>query len=724
MITPRERHLLLFYLHNLVSEIHYDSQEALAVLSWMKENFEVLELGDDFLLLLEADDPTDEDDETGFSQSTKSGRNRVPSQIMKRSRRVRRHDDIDTSLGTWVNLDKLLHFKADQSRNAFDDVVATNVGKLGELVQLSKVDTSIIEFLLRYHTRPLFESLVNDASSHIRARYRGLSVHDRTIATILGLSQNAYSSRLNRDAPLVRSGLVDLDSDGDIEVLERLKRIAIPSDERMNDVREILFSKSAPGDLEWSDFDHVADARDHVEQLIEGALRKGARGVNVLIYGPPGTGKTEFCKTLASQLGVPLHSVGESEDGRELSRDGRLRELNLAQNLYGNSNNTLLLFDEMEDILDNSLSFNLQSMFGSVGRGRGGGRGSKVYLNRLLEQNPVPTLWTSNSARGTSETVLRRMMFAVELRQPSKAVKTRIWVRQLSRHGIEATEAQAQSLAKEYDVNPGVAAGATAAAQLVENAGIDFVRRGTESLARLLHGAQPPKPIATEFDPALISTQFDLERLADSLARRGAQRASLCLSGPPGTGKSATVRFLAERMGLEVEQKRASDLMSMYVGQTERLIADAFAAAREEKQFLVFDEADSLLADRRNAHRSWEISQVNEMLTWMESHPLPFACTTNLIDHLDEATMRRFDFKIELGYLTVEQARAAFSSFFGSVPPAKLDNLSILTPGDFAVVRGRAEILGLLDSPKELVDMLAEECDVKPNATKHIGFSN
>ena len=82
------------------------------------------------------------------------------------------------------------------------------------------------------------------------------------------------------------------------------------------------------------------------------------------------------------------------------------------------------------------------------------------------------------------------------------------------------------------------------------------------------------------------------------------RRFSLCLQGSPGTGKSAVVRYLADRLDLEVIQKRASDLMSMWVGDTEQRIAAAFAEARDADAFLVFDEADSLLADRRFAHRS------------------------------------------------------------------------------------------------------------------------
>ena len=56
-----------------------------------------------------------------------------------------------------------------------------------------------------------------------------------------------------------------------------------------------------------------------------------------------------------------------------------------------------------------------------------------------------------------------------------------------------------------------------------------------------------------------------------------------------------------------------------------------------------------MVAGRNAAHRSWEISQVNEMLTRTESHPLPFACTTKYSERLDGVTLRRFVFKLPLG---------------------------------------------------------------------------
>ena len=210
--------------------------------------------------------------------------------------------------------------------------------------------------------------------------------------------------------------------------------------------------------------------------------------------------------------------------------------------------------------------------------------------------------------------------------------------------------------------------------------------------------------------------------LTERIAARGERHFSLCLQGPPGTGKSAYVRYLAERLGLEVMHKHASDLLSKWVGESEQHIAAAFAEARDTEAFLVFDEADSLLADRRFAERTWEVSQVNEMLIWMESHPLPFACTTNFGTHLDPATLRRFVFKVTLGYLAPPRAEAAFRTYFALPPPAELVALQTLTPGDFALVHRKADILGRLREPEALASMLREECEAKPDQLRAIGF--
>jgi len=141
---------------------------------------------------------------------------------------------------------------------------------------------------------------------------------------------------------------------------------------------------------------------------------------------------------------------------------------------------------------------------------------------------------------------------------------------------------------------------------------------------------------------------------------------------------------------MEVVEKKASDLLGSYVGETERNIAMAFAEAREKKAMLIFDEADSFLEDRNLAVRSWETTQVNEMLTQMESYPFPFVCTTNLMNKLDKASLRRFTFKVKYDYLTPEQVVQSFLYFFGQkIDASKIRDLTSLTPGDFVVVKKR-----------------------------------
>ena len=687
MLTAYERRLILSYFSNAASRLPRHCPEARALADCVAEHGDLLVLA--------------------FQPTLEFG---VP--------------EGELSVGQWQHLRNTLESRHAAAKRVRGDRTALRIRRLGREMRLSRTDVAILELLLRYHTQPLIESLI-DAVFNVGL---GRGTHEevfkvgrRALPDLLGVSVGGCFARLAAHAPLARSGLVFIDDDGEIKPLDRLKRLVHTPGDTGVDARRLLFDAAPPGELEWSDFDHVAESRDHVERLLKGALQGGASGVNVLVYGPPGTGKTEFCKALAERLGVDLYSVGEADEGCEPDRGERLQELRLAQRLLARGHNSLLLFDEMEDLLSDPASMDMP-YFGRSDRGRLRADGSKVFMNRLLEQAAVPTLWTSNAARWTCPTVLRRMMFALELRQPSPRVRARIWARQLARHGIETGGEEAHSLAREYDVTPGVAAGVTAAARLVEGGDIATVRCGVRSLSRLLAGEKPPQGAPSRFDPALIRADLDPEGLADRLAGRGARRFSLCLQGPPGTGKSALVRYLAERMGLEVVQKRASDLMSMWVGGTEQRIAAAFAAARDAEQFLVFDEADSLLADRRFAQRSWEVSQVNEMLTWMESHPLPFACTTNFSERLDPATLRRFDFKVALDYLGPEQAIAAFRAFFTLPPPPDVATLSGLTPGDFAVVRRKAEVLDRLGDPEALAAMLRAECEAKPDRPREIGF--
>lgn len=129
--------------------------------------------------------------------------------------------------------------------------------------------------------------------------------------------------------------------------------------------------------------------------------------------------------------------------------------------------------------------------------------------------------------------------------------------------------------------------------------GRDVAKTAIHSVMRILgQSCAPDSPGSSLYDPQLSRADTNLARLSEQLANSPDRGWSLLLSGPSGTGKSAFARHLAEVMGIEVEERRCSDLMSPYVGETEQNIAEAFARAAERGAMLLIDEADMLLRQK------------------------------------------------------------------------------------------------------------------------------
>lgn len=611
----------------------------------------------------------------------------------------------------WKELGRLLD--GALARPCAPSALEHNLGILGELFELDALELRIVGLCARYVTDEIVQGLVD-------VIMKASGSQERTLSSVLSESHAQITRRLAPGSLLSECGVL-----ADKRLFEVCKR---PIFEAMPySVREALvpprksaarmgrlLAPSAPKpSLRWSDYEHVAKDRDLIASVLAGALERREKGVNVLIFGPAGTGKTELAALLAKKLEVRLTAVGEGdEDGGEPTRIDRVTALKAASAIARRSAGQLLLFDDMDDLLSREFH----------GSERGG---SRVYLHRILERNATPTIWTCNHVSAFDQAVLRRMTVVAELPIPPARARLRVLSRVLKRHRVELDDVSLQRMAREYPVAPALAANAARAASLAKG-GKEEVLRVLESAARLATGrrspaSEPPQhPVALE----LLRADVEVHALTARILRAPTRQFSLCLSGPPGTGKSSYVRHLADELGLELVHKRASDLLSMYVGGSEKNIAQAFREAADAHAFLVFDEADSLLRERALAERSWEVTQVNEMLTWMESHPLPFACTTNAAHELDAACLRRFTFKIELGYLSQAQVAAAFGHFFGLEAPKAVLALTTLTPGDFAVVRKRAYIEGCTQDTTELGRLLATECAHKRVKGRAIGFSS
>ena len=591
-----------------------------------------------------------------------------------------------------------------------------SIALLGPSLGLSVAEQRVLDFVEKKEAVPAFRRLLRETDNptlkeHLVCLAAALDVAAAEVQRVLDRRNTL------RSLALIKRGrrqcdLEDLVQSGDL--LDDLFTLE-PATE--DELLAVVVEPAARVECEVEEFPHLARDAARLRAVFAQAAKTGVAGVNALFYGPPGCGKTQFASAVAQAAGLQAFQVKSADDeGDGLSRAGRLGAYRLTQRLLGGRSDCVIVFDEVEDVFGDGERALAAALADRPSAGR-----DKGWINRLLEDNPLPSIWITNDVEQMDPAFLRRFLLPVAFATPPRRVRRTMAARHLDGAGV--SDSLIDELAADAALMPAHFGAARRLVELQPDAHPDtVVREGLAAARRLLHGAGLPRlrRPAIDFDVAYLNLAGGIEpgRLADALSRSG--RGTLCFYGPPGTGKTEFAHVLADALDRELVVKASSDLVSSYLGETERNIARLFNELDPEHSLLLLDEVDSLLRDRGQAQRSWELTQVNELLQQMERFNGIFIAATNLMTQLDGAAMRRFDFKLAFRPLSEAQRLSLFArealgdgEAIDLIPAPlarRLASLHMLTPGDFANVVRQRTLLGEVLEAEEFLRRLVLEC--------------
>ena len=247
------------------------------------------------------------------------------------------------------------------------------------------------------------------------------------------------------------------------------------------------------------------------------------------------------------------------------------------------------------------------------------------------------------------------------------------------------------------------------------------------------------KSINSSYDLSVLNTSIPAQEIVemvqnaidnDRKSQSNEKGIRILFYGLSGAGKTNLAHFIAESLGKGIITKNASDILGMFVGESEKNIAKAFEEAKKQKKILLFDGVDSFFRERSYASQGWEITQVNEFLTQMEKFEGIVICTTNFRNIMDKAMQRRFHIMVEFKALKDEGVQTLLVKYFphfdfNEEDIRRISRFQSATPGDFGNLSSRLRFMNQEKVTETFItDELCRMQEEKEFGKRSIGFSD